>query len=86
MLQIKRVEPGTLSLLKKLQEIPELSNFYLIGGTALSLKYGHRISIDIDLFGHVEFDKEAIIKALENKFGKDFEYAGNPVKWDYFVL
>jgi hypothetical protein len=27
-----------------------LADFYLVGGTVLSLKLGHRISIDIDLF------------------------------------
>ncbi|MCK5703650.1 MAG: nucleotidyl transferase AbiEii/AbiGii toxin family protein [Cyclobacteriaceae bacterium] len=51
MLYQKAVEPNTLSLLKKLQQIPELYSFYLVGGTALALKFGHRISIDIDLFG-----------------------------------
>lgn len=50
MLQTKTVEPGTLSLLKELMELPILNNFSLVGGTALSLKYGHRISIDLDLF------------------------------------
>jgi hypothetical protein len=28
----------------------ELKDFFLVGGTALSLQIGHRISIDIDLF------------------------------------
>jgi hypothetical protein len=31
--------------------IPELDDFYLVGGTALSLMYGYRISIYLDLFG-----------------------------------
>ncbi|MBK8389931.1 MAG: nucleotidyl transferase AbiEii/AbiGii toxin family protein [Saprospiraceae bacterium] len=30
--------------------IPELQEFHLVGGTALSLLYGHRTSIDLDLF------------------------------------
>ena len=31
-------------------QLPELNNFYLVGGTALSLYYGHRLSVDIDCF------------------------------------
>jgi predicted nucleotidyltransferase component of viral defense system len=84
MLHLETVEPRTFSLLKTLQAINELKDFFLVGGTALALKHGHRISEDIDLFGHVAFDKEAIIKQLETSFGKDFEYAGNPAKWAVF--
>ena len=42
------VESRTLSLLKKLKVMPSLKLFALVGGTALSLRYGHRSSIDID--------------------------------------
>ena len=42
MLYFETVEPGTLSLLKELMTIPELRSFSLVGGTALSLQYGHR--------------------------------------------
>ena len=84
MLHIETVEPGTFSLLKRLQAIPELDYFFLVGGTALSLKYGHRLSVDIDFFGHTHFDKEHIKLALEKEFGDDFVYAGNPVKWALF--
>lgn len=84
MLHLTTVDPGTFSLLKELQNITELKDFYLVGGTALSLKYGHRISDDLDLFGNTEFDKEVIIEALESKFGNDFTYAGNPAKWTVF--
>jgi hypothetical protein len=40
---------------------PEFSLFRLVGGTALSLQLGHRISVDIDLFtdepyGTIDFD------------------------------
>ena len=59
MLQTQAIEPGTFSVLKKLMDLPSLQDFCLVGGTALSLKYGHRISIDIDLFVIL------IIKCLE---------------------
>ena len=50
MLQTRTVEPGTLGLLKDLMSMPELEHFYLVGGTALALQLGHRISVDLDLF------------------------------------
>lgn len=52
-------------------EIPALQDFCLVGGTALSLMYGHRTSIDLDLFTHVKFDNTIIVQALENCFEKD---------------
>jgi hypothetical protein len=36
-------------------KIPSLSSFRLVGGTALSLLKGHRISEDIDMFASVEY-------------------------------
>jgi hypothetical protein len=35
--------------IKELQSLPSLSNFPLIGGTNLALRFNHRVSIDIDL-------------------------------------
>ena len=84
MLQTETIKPGTLSVLKSLMEIDELRQFSLVGGTALSLKYGHRLSIDLDLFSVENFEREPIIKSLENKFGDGFEYRGNFAKWGIF--
>ncbi|WP_219928801.1 nucleotidyl transferase AbiEii/AbiGii toxin family protein [Flavobacterium album] len=44
-------------------------DFNLVGGTALALKRGHRVSIDIDLFGNSEIDEfefANILKELGN--------------------
>jgi predicted nucleotidyltransferase component of viral defense system len=49
-------------------EITELQDFCLVGGTALSLMYGHRTSVDLDLFTNVTFDNTIIVQALENCF------------------
>lgn len=84
MLHLETVEPLTFSILKKLQAIPQLNDFYLVGGTALALKHGHRKSEDIDLFGNAAFDKELVIGTLESLFQKEFEYAGNPAEWAVF--
>ena len=42
--------PSTLQLLKDLQALEDLKSFYLVGGTALALQIGHRISIDLEMF------------------------------------
>ncbi|MEO6583577.1 MAG: nucleotidyl transferase AbiEii/AbiGii toxin family protein [Ferruginibacter sp.] len=48
--------------------MPELQNFALVGGTALSLLYGHRISVNLDLFSNKPFENTEIISVLEKKF------------------
>ena len=74
MLQYRTVEPRTLELLKKLMSIPELSTFQLVGGTALALYYGHRLSVDLDLFSTSNFDTDAVLAAIERDF-PDFAYS-----------
>jgi hypothetical protein len=80
MLQYSSVEPHTLDVLKKLMAIPELKDFYLVGGTNLSLRYGHRISVDLDQFSVTNFENAVVIQAVEKTF-PDFTYrdAFNPV-------
>jgi predicted nucleotidyltransferase component of viral defense system len=48
--------------------IPELKDFYLVGGTCLSLRYGHRISVDLDLFSTTDFNIDETIALLERTF------------------
>ena len=45
-------------------QLPELLDFSLAGGTALSLYYGHRLSVDLDLFSTNDFSTGDIIPAL----------------------
>ena len=84
MLQTQTIEPGTLSVLNSLMKIAELKQFSLVGGTALSLKYGHRLSIDLDLFSTENFEHEPIIESLQKVFGNGFVYRGNFTKWGIF--
>jgi predicted nucleotidyltransferase component of viral defense system len=86
MLHYKTVEPDTRSLLNKLMSMPELSKFYLVGGTALSLQYGHRISIDLDLFCFEKFDNNEILSALPQKFGKSLQYEGGFSRFGIFCF
>ena len=74
MLHTETVEPRTFSLLKKLMELPSLQPFSLVGGTALSLRYGHRSSVDLDLFFHEKFDQPKLVDILENTFNQRFVY------------
>jgi hypothetical protein len=72
MLRIETVEPHTFSVLNQLMQMPELQEFALVGGTALSLLYGHRMSVYLDLFSSKPFENLAIIEALKNKFQSSF--------------
>jgi hypothetical protein len=74
MLHTETIEPGTFSLLKRLMALPSLQPFSLVGGTALALQYGHRSSIDLDLFYHEIFDHTIIEKELSDEFGNEFDY------------
>jgi len=84
MLQENAVEPGTLSLLESLMVMPELKSCNLVRGTALALKFGHRLSVDLDLFSTEKLGVNLIVLALQNKFGKDFQYEKTNVKWAVF--
>jgi len=80
MLQYSTVEPGTLDVLKELMQVPELNDFYLVGGTALAFYFGHRLSVDIDLFSTTIFSSDDLIPPLEKKF-PSFSYRSthNPI-------
>jgi hypothetical protein len=67
-------------------DLSQLKDFYLVGRTALSLQYGHRISVDLDLFCNQKFDTDLIKVALEDEFGKEFEYEGNFSKFGIFCF
>ncbi len=54
-----------VSVLRKLMESQEFDAFRLVGGTALSLQRGHRLSIDIDLFTDAPYDS-IDFNSLEN--------------------
>jgi predicted nucleotidyltransferase component of viral defense system len=73
MLHVETVEPHTFSVLEKLMIMPQLKAFSLVGGTALSLLYGHRTSVDLDLFSNVSFENNEIVNALQKKFKKSFD-------------
>lgn len=66
----------------RVMKAPELASFRLVGGTALSLHLGHRISVDLDLFTDapyesIDFDKiEEFLKPSFNNV--DGNFGGKP--------
>ena len=80
MLHKETVTPGTLDLIQTLMQDHQLNSFYLVGGTALSLRIGHRESIDIDLFSSSDFDGDGLAVHLRNSYGADVKrHKGNYV-------
>lgn len=62
------IAPATFELIKQLQALQELKEFYLVGGTALALQIGHRNSIDIDLFTLNNFSDTDILELLNKQY------------------
>lgn len=84
MLYFKTVEPDTLSVLERLMHLKELKDFSLVGVTALALKYGHRTSVDLDLFYNKKFEQQPIINSLIKKFGKGYGTESKYTRWGIF--
>ena len=68
MLHKETVDQSTLELLIQIQQKEYMKGFFLVGGTALALKLGHRKSIDIDLFSNFSFDAGQILENLSADF------------------
>lgn len=75
MLHKEAVEPDTLELIYQLQNDRVFDDFILVGGTALALHIGHRLSVDIDLFTRNEFPLQDTIEYLEEKYGFQLQFS-----------
>ncbi|MFD2288942.1 nucleotidyl transferase AbiEii/AbiGii toxin family protein [Pedobacter petrophilus] len=82
MLHWNTVDQSLKACLVDLMQAPELKKFRLVGGTALSLYLGHRLSIDIDLFTDAPYrsvDFDEIEKFLLQKYKYvTGDFGGNP--------
>lgn len=67
-LQQNVVEKKTFELLKSLMSEETFSDFFLVGGTALALRLGHRKSIDIDMFTRNDIPVNETQKFLSEKY------------------
>lgn len=54
-LYFNTVKPVLKDVLEQLMSMDEFDGFRLVGGTSLSLRYGHRMSDDIDLFADAQY-------------------------------
>ena len=72
-LQYQTVKPILRSTLERLMEMEEFVPFRLVGGTSLSLRYGHRMSDDIDLFTDAEYGS-LDFHQLQDILRKEFPY------------
>lgn len=68
MLHLNTIDSVVQSTLQSLFSKPYLNNFALAGGTSLALQYGHRKSIDIDLFAYENVEMSEIALQLENDY------------------
>jgi hypothetical protein len=66
---IETLAPDTKLVLEKISKVSWLKKYYLAGGTALALQYGHRQSIDLDWFTEKQFSTKILLSQLQ-KFGK----------------
>lgn len=76
MLHLNTIDPDTHDTLLSLSSKDYLSNFSRVGGTNLSLRFGHRKSIDIDFFSTSLFQPLQIEELLSLDF-TDYTYRGN---------
>lgn len=76
MLHLNTIDEKTHQVLLSLLGKKYFSDFSLVGGTSLSLRYGHMRSIDIDLFSQKEFDPSILEELLKIDY-PEYIYRGN---------
>ena len=76
MLHLETIEPATLELIRRLQALPMFAETRLVGGTALALQLGHRVSVDLDVFG--KWDYAADLQLELSEVGHAEKESGTP--------
>lgn len=80
MLRTDTVSKQTLELLNSFCTHPKLTDFFLVGGTALALQLGHRISIDLDFFSVKPLKTNELIGILEKEYNAEiFQLTDNAI-------
>jgi hypothetical protein len=89
-LKYQVISPLHQRILKELMAAERLARFRLVGGTALTLLFGHRESDDIDLLSDAEYGT-IDFKAIERYLHQNFGYQDMPggeipgTGWSMFV-
>ena len=73
MLYKETVTEEMWELLQRLMKDENLKDHILVGGTALALRLGHRLSVDIDLFTTKDFDPQMMLNYLHDTYGANKE-------------
>lgn len=60
----KGLSKPTSQNLELLSRVPLTKNFYLAGGTAVALHFGHRLSFDLDFFTGEDFDVDELVRQI----------------------
>lgn len=68
MLHYEAIYPETLELLNDFSNQGELEQFFLVGGTAIALHIGHRISVDLDFFTKKDINTDNLKFFLRNNY------------------
>ena len=76
MLHLNTIDEAMRQVLLSLLDKKYLTDFSLVGGTSLSLRYGHRKSVDIDLFSPIEFDPSLLDELIKTEY-PNYVYRGN---------
>ena len=71
MLYQEAVEPNNLERLSEICRIPYFEEMRLVGGTALALQMGHRLSVDLVFFGRRDFNDEEMAASLRGFSDKE---------------
>ena len=75
MLRKEAISDSLKETLDVLMSMKAINAYRLVGGTALALQIGHRVSVDIDLFSDEKNNYDEIQQALYEKFGNQFKKA-----------
>jgi hypothetical protein len=67
------VPAGLRELLAVLGQIDLVRPFYLAGGTALALRLGHRVSVDLDLFANLDTLDDLLRSDIVEELRKKYE-------------
>ena len=77
--------PLLMDCLRKIMANKAFDNLYLVGGTALALQRGHRISIDIDMFTNALYG-EMRTDEIKNAHVEMFPYTENLERLDETLM